>query len=198
MLDGILRDVDSITVKALQDLDPSQVNAAELVKLVTDFQAAVKFDQAAAINSSLDRQKINAERSRDLENFNSDKTNNEQILKRKSDLQKEKFDLQDKELDMAAKGQIDPTQEPLKSLKARQKLVDADLAGLTPASAPIPVQALSPGSSTAASPVTFEGTPFGKGQGLVAGEKRLVELALPQPARRKEVDQPVIDMSVIP
>jgi hypothetical protein len=144
VLDGILRDVDSITVKALQDLDPNAVNAAELIRLVTDFQAAVKFDQAAAINSGLERQKIGAERSRDLENFNADKANNELIQKHKAELLKEKFDLENKERDLASKGQTDQNQDPLKTLKAQQTVVNDQLAKLSPA----PPPSSNPGGTT--------------------------------------------------
>lgn len=50
MFDGFLRDVDPITVRGLQGLNPKGANTTEIITVLNSFAASVKY-QAAAINA---------------------------------------------------------------------------------------------------------------------------------------------------
>src|SRR5712692_9387764 len=97
VLDGLLRDVDSITVKALQGLDPNEANEALIESLVTDFQMKAKFDQAAQANNALKGQQIRAQRQADMDNFNAKQESNKALLARRKILADESLDLQKQE-----------------------------------------------------------------------------------------------------
>lgn len=68
-LDGLMRDVDSITIAGLQGLDPNAANNAEITQIVNAFNASVKFDQTAAINNKFAIEKSTRQRDSDLQNF---------------------------------------------------------------------------------------------------------------------------------
>lgn len=93
MLDGMLRDVDSITINALQGLDPNDPNLAEIVRVVNDLQVSAKFDQAALVNNRLQLQQLqNAQQ------------NNGVLIKRRQELVQRQLDVEKQELDMIAAG----------------------------------------------------------------------------------------------
>lgn len=107
VLDGLLRDVDSITVNALQDLDPNDPNMAEIVSIVNDLQVSAKFDQAALVNNRLQLQQIqNAQQ------------NNDVLIKRRQDLVKQQLDVRQKELDMISAGKATDDNKDYTNLKA--------------------------------------------------------------------------------
>ena len=91
MLDGLLRDVDSITVQALEGLDPNLANSSEITTIVNAFNASVKFDQTAAINNRFALEKAKGEREADLQNFEFAKEN----AKRDQDYKQTLYDRRD-------------------------------------------------------------------------------------------------------
>lgn len=112
VLDGLLRDVDSITVKALQDLDPNQANAAEVISILNELQVSAKLDQGQALTNKLNLQKIQAVRGSELNTFKSIQQSNQLLLKRRQELERQKLDLQKREVEMITQGKADPTLSP--------------------------------------------------------------------------------------
>ena len=87
VLDGMLRDVDSINLKSLQGLDPNSITGADLLSIVNEFQANLKYDQGAAVGNAFKMQKANAVRTADLEQFNARQKANAAILQQEGVLQ---------------------------------------------------------------------------------------------------------------
>src|SRR5262245_22806944 len=72
VLDGIMRDVDSMTILALQGLDANGANQAALDVIQNSFDVTAKFDQAQALNNQLKLQKLKAVRTAQLNSFKAD------------------------------------------------------------------------------------------------------------------------------
>jgi len=119
VLDGILRDVDSITLKALQDLDPNESNMAEIISILNDTEIAAKFDQAGLVNNTLKAQQIKANRGAELQNLNAAQKRNQQLLKAKDERVQKLIQLQ-READKL-------TSQDLKDNQAKQAAVIAEI-----------------------------------------------------------------------
>jgi len=129
VLDGMLRDVDSINLKSLQGLDPNSVTGADLLSIVNEFQANLKYDQGAAVGNAFKMQKANAVRAADLEQFNARQKANAAVLQREGVLQQRMISLQEKEYALTAAGKSaeDPA---LKQVQADEALVGTQLTTL--------------------------------------------------------------------
>lgn len=129
VLDGLLRDVDSISLKSLQGLDPNSATNAELLSIVSEFEANLKYDQGAAVGNALKLQKADAQRKAELSQFQAQQRMNDAILKRQELLQNRELALQEKEYELivAGKSQDDPE---LQKVKAEEQLVSTQLSGL--------------------------------------------------------------------
>jgi hypothetical protein len=134
VLDGLLRDVDSITVKALE-VDANATNATEIESLITELQVNAKFDQAAAVNSALNLQKIQLQRGAEVENFQSQQQANQILIQRRTILEKELLDLQQKEADAVKADPKNPALDNIHAQQgvAKQQITDIDAALAKPA-----------------------------------------------------------------
>jgi hypothetical protein len=129
VLDGLLRDVDSINLKSLQGLDPNSVTGAELLSIANEFQANLKYDQGAAVGNAFKLQKANVQRASDMKAFDAQQKSNEAIHQRKQLLQERALSLQEKEYQLTAAGKDDQDPE-MKKVKAEEKVVSDQLTAL--------------------------------------------------------------------
>jgi hypothetical protein len=128
VLDGILRDVDSITLKALNDLDPNAANVAQIVSVVNDLQANVQFSQAQGINNALKLQQIKVNRAFDLQNAQALQKSGQLLRERQQVLFQESLELQTQELASVKAGGADPgTNTQLAAIQAQQKIIAQQL-----------------------------------------------------------------------
>ena len=155
VLDGLLRDVDSITVKALE-VDANATNATEIESLITELQVNAKFDQAAAVNSALNLQKIQLQRGAEVENFQSQQQANQILIQRRTILEKELLDLQQKEADAVKADPKNPALDNIHAQQgvAKQQITDIDAALAKPAIADQTVAGTSATAPPDAKPIT--------------------------------------------
>jgi hypothetical protein len=178
VLDGILRDVDSITVKALQDLDPNEINATDLQSLVTDFQLSLKYDQGAAINNQLKLQQIQQVRTAELQTFQRQQRSNDVLLARRDLLEKEALELQKRELELVKADK--PDAAALKSLREEQDTVQKQIADIDKMKATPAISDQSLSSTSATTPPDLAAArPF---DALPADYKSALRDALKTPA----------------
>jgi hypothetical protein len=129
VLDGLLRDVDSINLKSLQGLDPNSITGGELLSIVNEFQANLKYDQGAAVGNAFKLQKANAQRAADMQQFKTRQDTNKSILEREQLLQQRALSLQEQEYGLIGVGKDD--QDPdLKKVRAEETLVSTQLTSL--------------------------------------------------------------------
>lgn len=161
VLDGLLRDVDSITLKSLQGLDPNSATSAELLSIVTEFEANLKYDQGAAVGNAFKLQKANAQRQADLKQFQTQEKINDAILQRQELLQDRALTLQEQEYQLIATGksQDDPG---VQKVKAQEQLVSSQLSDLksTATTPTISDQSISSNDTTQATPASTSLTPL--------------------------------------
>ena len=84
VLDGIVRDIDSMTIKALEGLDPNEANQAIIEAIQTSVDIQAKFDQSVAINNKAALENFNATHQSQLTDFKSFEAN-VQVLKSQRD-----------------------------------------------------------------------------------------------------------------
>lgn len=169
VIDGITRDLDSISVRALELLDPNETNQALLDSVKTSFDAAVKFDQVQAINNSLALQKIKAERANNMIVANNAQQHLRDLQERRSALFNEITQLQIHESELVAKGTPDTDQNLIntrnqeKTLQTQLDSVNSDISNAKDATS-IPDAKLDPNSATTADTTktsSGNGGPFG-------------------------------------
>lgn len=128
VLDGLLRDVDSITLKALQDLDPNSANLAQIVSVVNDLQVKAQFNQATGVNNSLKLQQIKINRATELQSVKAAQISNQNLLARQRLLNQESVELQKQELAAVKKGGADPNKNAdLKAIQDQKATVQNQL-----------------------------------------------------------------------
>ncbi len=104
VLDGIMRDVDSMTVRALEGLDANAANQAAIDLIQNSFDLTAKFDQAAAINNQFALQKLKTARAAEVTSFNADADFRQKLIKQRNDLTLQLLDAQAKERQQAQAG----------------------------------------------------------------------------------------------
>lgn len=161
VLDGLLRDVDSITLKSLEGLDPNSATSAELLSTVTDFETNLKYDQGAAVGNALKLQKANAERQADLKQFHTQEKINDAIWRRQELLQNRALSLQEQEYQLITKGKSQDDPE-VKKVKLEEQVVSDQLSTLKSATTTptISDQNISSSDTTQASQATASLTPL--------------------------------------
>jgi hypothetical protein len=103
-----MRDVDSMTIQALQGLDANAANQAALDLIQNSFDVTAKFDQAQALNNELKLQKLKAVRASQLNSFKADSEFRQKLVNQRNKLTEELFSLQDQERKLQATAPGDP------------------------------------------------------------------------------------------
>ncbi|HEY1526066.1 MAG TPA: hypothetical protein VGH51_07495 [Candidatus Angelobacter sp.] len=94
VLDGIMRDVDSMTIRALEGLDANAANQAAIDLIQNSFDLTAKYDQAAAINNQFALQKLKTARTNEVSAYNADADFRQKLIKQRNDLTLQLFDAQ--------------------------------------------------------------------------------------------------------
>ncbi len=94
VLDGIMRDVDSMTIRALEGLDANAANQAAIDLIQNSFDLTAKYDQAAAINNQFALQKLKTARTNEVAAYNADADFRQKLIKQRNDLTLQLFDAQ--------------------------------------------------------------------------------------------------------
>jgi hypothetical protein len=97
VLDGIMRDVDSMTIRALEGLDANAANQAAIDLIQNSFDLTAKFDQAAAINNGFALEKLKTARANEVAAFKADADFRQKLIQRRNDLTLQLLDAQAKE-----------------------------------------------------------------------------------------------------
>lgn len=146
VLDGLLRDVDSITLKNLQGLDPNSVTGADLLSIASEFEANVKYDQGAAVANAFALQKANAQRNAELQQYDTQQKTNQLVLQQQETLTERFVSLQqqDYQLASAGKGADDPKRS---SIAKEETLINDQLNALKQLPSSTGTSGSTPGSS---------------------------------------------------
>ncbi|HEU4414705.1 MAG TPA: hypothetical protein VFT65_07965 [Candidatus Angelobacter sp.] len=108
VLDGIMRDVDSMTVRALEGLDANAANQAAIDLIQNSFDLTAKYDQAAAINNQFALQKLKTARTNEVAAYNSDAAFRQKLTQQRNDLTQQLIDTQARERQQTQAGASAP------------------------------------------------------------------------------------------
>jgi hypothetical protein len=111
VLDGLVRDVDSITIRALQGLDPNMANQAVLETLTTQFNVQGQFDQGAALKNQVALQNFGVQHTAQLTDFKSNEAMRQDLLTQKTSVTQKLMGAQSKEVAQIAAG-ANPNPQP--------------------------------------------------------------------------------------
>jgi hypothetical protein len=96
LIDGMLRDIEAVSVSALTGLDPNSVNAASLDFLQQVFRLGASFDQGDAVKQRIALENLKLTRETDINNYQIDEHRLSLLRQRREGLQLE-FDQTDEE-----------------------------------------------------------------------------------------------------
>jgi hypothetical protein len=171
VLDGMTRDLDSMTVQALELLDPNEINSVVIDLVQNALDVAVKYNQAQGVNNAFNLQKLKAERANNLTTFNNAQQNLHDLQNRRSELFTSITKIQKQEADLAAKNPPDPGDDQKKknladqekTLQGQLDSVNSDIANAKDV-APIPDANLDASTLTSADLATKSNNNLGLNQ----------------------------------